>query len=278
MTRGQILSEKIKLLAQRLVEAELPDFERIANEHAARGLARSSMVIVQRHERRLRTLDELLAERVRLEKTYPLAPEDQEQWYPDFQETLLLIVRDQEGRLIRELTDDCHRFLGANAEPFVTEAEEKINRLRLNYLREAEIMEAEREHAKKIPAPTPASITLNISQSQIAGLNVGGVVGTIQANLTSLQTSGEQKIADALKSLAEAIAGEASLDDATKRESLECVSAIGEELARPKGERRLTVLRSVGAGLVGLIRHADKVYAVYEILKAAARASGYDLP
>ena len=37
-------------------------------------------------------------------------------------------------------------------------------------------------------------------------------------------------------------------------------------------------MRAMGAGLIGLIGHADKVYAVYEMLKIAAKASGYDLP
>ena len=279
MTRSRILSERIKLMARRLVEVETPDLEIITNNNVAEGLGSSGATISQRHERRFRTLKELLAERIRLEKEYPLAPEDEDQWYVDLVETLLLIIRDQEARLYQALEADCKRFLGARSQPFVADAEGQINRLRLNYIHEAEIMEAEREHKKKIPPPTaPPNITLNISQSQIAGLNVGGVVGTIQANLTSLQTAGQEKVADALKALAEAIARETALSDAAKRESLECVSAMGEELAKSTGERRAGVLRAMGAGLVALIRHADKVYAAYEILKAAARASGYELP
>jgi hypothetical protein len=278
MTRGQILSERIKLMAQRLVEEEMPDLDIIANNNAARGMSSSGATVVQRHERRFRTLDELLRERTRSEREYPLAPEDEDQWYANLMETLLLILHDQEERLYRALEADCQRFLGAKSEPFV--AEEKINRLRFNYLHEAEIMKAEREHRKKIPPPATASpnITLTISGGQIAALNVGGVVGTIKASLTSLQSAGEQKLAEALKSLAEAIAADASLSTAAKRESLECVSAMGEELAKPTSERRPGVVRAMGAGLIGLIGHADKVYAVYEILKVAAKASGYELP
>jgi hypothetical protein len=282
MTRGQILSERVKLMALRRVEAEARDLEMIANKHAARGTGQSGANLVERHERRLQTLKELLAERLRLEqaeKEYPLAPEDEDRWYPDLLETILLIIHDQEARLYRELEADCGRILGGPLQPFLEEVKGKINKLRLEYIREVEIMKSEREHRKKIPpSAEPPSITLNISRSQIAALNVGGTVGTIEANLTSLQTAGEQKIADALKALAEAIAGEASLSSAEKRESLEHASAMGEELARPQDQQRPGVLRTVAGGLVGLIRHADKVYAVYEMVKAAAKGSGYDLP
>src|SRR6266487_3125765 len=47
---------------------------------------------------------------------------------------------------------------------------------------------------------TPAqNITLNISNNQITGLNVGGTVGSIQATVNSLQTAGADKLAEALK-------------------------------------------------------------------------------
>ena len=107
---------------------------------------------------------------------------------------------------------------------------------------------------------------------------MAGVVGSIQATVNNLQNAGEGKIAEALKALTEAIAADASLSVEAKRESLAHVSAIGEELARPPEQRRPSVLRTVAGGLVGLIGHADKVYALYEILKTATRASGYELP
>jgi hypothetical protein len=151
--------------------------------------------------------------------------------------------------------------------------------LRLEYLYEADLMKGEREYRKKAPpAAPPANIVLNISHSEVVGLNVAGVVDTLQASQTTIQTRGEQGIAEALKALAESIASDAALSNEAKADSLAHVSAMGEELARPPKERRAGVLRTMAGGLVGLIGHADKVYAVYEIFKTAARAGGYELP
>jgi hypothetical protein len=140
-------------------------------------------------------------------------------------------------------------------------------------------MKGEREHRKKAPpTPPPANVVLNISHSQVVGLNVAGAVNTLQASLTTIQTGGEQGIAEALKALAEAIAADTTLADGAKADSLAHVSAMGEELARPPEQRRGSVLGTIAGGLVALIVHADKVYAAYEILRTAARASGYELP
>lgn len=280
MTRGELLAQRTGLYAVRLVDAEEPDLQAIANDHAARGMGRGSSVVQQRHVRRLQTLKAILAERIRLEKDmreYPLTPEDEETWFPDLQESLLGILGDQEQRLSEQVIAD-ERTLGGGAWHGY-DAAAQINRLRLEYLHEADLMKGEREHRKKAPvAASPANVVLNISHSQIAGLNVAGVVGALQASLTTIQTAGEQRIAEALKALAETIAADAALSNEVKAESLAHVSAMGEELAKPPEQRRAGVLRTMAGGLVGLISRADKVYAVYEILKTAARAGGYELP
>ncbi len=281
MTRGEILVERIELLAMRLVEREAPDLQIIANEHAARGMGNSSAVIQQRHERRLRTLRELLAERIRLERELPLAPEDDGTWLFDLRVAVVEIIDHQGARLLRDLIEDCRLILGGTSEPISGDAKKQLDRLRFEYLSEADIMAGEREHQKKIPPPpaAPSNITIHIGDhAQIAGLNVGGVVQGIQATVNNLLGSGGEKLAEVLKDLTETIAAEATLSREAKREALEQVSAIGEELARPPDQRRPSVLRSVANTLVGLTGHADKVYAVYEILRTAAKASGYDLP
>ena len=73
--------EQIVLLASRLVDKEVPDLEVILNSAAAKGMASSSHTVIQRHERRFATLEALLAERIRLEREYPMAPEDDETWW-----------------------------------------------------------------------------------------------------------------------------------------------------------------------------------------------------
>ena len=108
---------------------------------------------------------------------------------------------------------------------------------------------------------------------------MGGVVGCIEATVNTLQTAGQEKIAEALKALAEAIAGASSMPDDVKGECLELVSAVGDELSRPTGERRTAVLRGPATLPKSLALNFDKVYAAYEIFRTLARAStGQELP
>jgi hypothetical protein len=282
VTRGEILAERIRLEAMRLAEREALDLQIIANEHATRGMFSSGSNISQRHERRLRTLRTLLTERIRLEKTLPVAPEDEATWSRDLRVAIVEITDREDERILRELAEDCKRMTGGISEPISADAKKQLDRLRGEYLSEVDVVASEREYQKKIPPPPPAApsnITINIGDhAQIAGLNVSGMVQSIQATVNNLQGSGGEQLAEALKDLTETIATEATLTREAKREALEQVSAIGEELARPPDQRRPSVLRSVANTLVGLIGHADKVYAVYEILKAVAKANGYDLP
>ncbi len=106
MTRGEILSDRIKLMAMRLVEAEGPDLEVIQNENAVRRMGTSAATVLRRHERRFCTLEALLAEGIRLEKQHPLALEDEQQWYCDLLETTMLVIRDQQKRMYEALEAD----------------------------------------------------------------------------------------------------------------------------------------------------------------------------
>jgi len=277
------LAERTKLAAFTLVDAERPDLERIENEHAVKGLGRSGALLMARHERRLRTLEELVRERIRLEKDeaeYPLAPEDEETWNDELLETIMELTKDQEARLRQAFEEDCRRILGSASETLIDAASDPINKRRLLAIREVEIMKDERAHRKEAtPPPAPSSVTLNISHSQIAGLNIGGTVGSIEATVNNLQTAGSAQLAEAIKKLAEAIPGSDGLKADDKRGSLELVSAMGDELARPPEKRRLTVLRNAARDLKALLVHTGELYAMYEGLKPIVKAAtGVDLP
>lgn len=131
--------------------------------------------------------------------------------------------------------------------------------------------------ARNVSSPQSV-VTLNISQSQVAALNLGQIVGNIQAVVSGLQESGQGEVATALRQLAEAIAQEAALSNELRREAMELVSAMGEEFARPEAERRPGVLRAIGARLGQIGRAAGGVYAAYELVKVAAAGLGYGLP
>ena len=280
--RGQILADRTKLAAIELVDAEQPDLETIANDHAIRGLGRSGSLIMARVERRLSTLNQLIRERLRLEKDekeYPLTAEDEETWNNELLESIAELTVDQEKRLLLQLDDDCQRILGAASKPIIDEVSQRIAKVRYLAIREVGMMKDERQHRKKAtPPPAPPAITLNISHSQIAGLNVGGTVGYIETTVNVLQTSGADKLAAAVKALTEAIPG-SSLSNEEKRDYLDLVSAMADELARPQEKQRLGVLKSVGQNLNSILAHASEVYALYEGLKVIVRTTtGYELP
>src|SRR5712692_6062053 len=144
MTRGRILAEKVMLRAKELVRAERPDLEAIANDNSAKGLGRSGATVLQRYERRFRTLEELLAERMSLETDYPLAPEDEGHWYGDLLESIMLILHDQKARILRELEEDGRRV--GISRSLTETANEQFNQTSYIYLKKAEIMKADREH------------------------------------------------------------------------------------------------------------------------------------
>jgi hypothetical protein len=217
----------------------------------------------------------LLAERIRLEKFHPMAPEDAVTWHRDLLASIDGIIDHEAARLYEALEADSRRFMGQSAQRFIEDSSRQITKLREEHHHEADIIKGEREHAAKIPPPLPA-IALNISNSQIAGLNVAGTVGSIQATVNSLQTVGAEKLAEALKALAEAIPRADTLGDEAKRESLELVSVMGDELT---GQRRHVVLRSIGETLKRLLVHTGEAYGAYEAVKLGVKVfTGYDLP
>ena len=110
-------------------------------------------------------------------------------------------------------------------------------------------------------------------------MNLAPVIGNIQATVNILSDTGQREIADALKKLAETIAETQAIKEGQKREAVELVAALGDELSKPEVERRTGVLRTLAARVGHIIRGASEVAAVYEALKVAVRAAtGIELP
>jgi hypothetical protein len=232
--------------------------------------------------RYLSDLEYLLSMRLRIEKETGLAPEEERTWHSELIACIYRICDETAKKLFRDLKalkgqEFVPNIVGPEREEEVTR---EIQRFRDRALLEADIMSSEREHERRVPPSPPSapSIYVQISQSQIAGLNVGGAVGSIQATVESLQTAGEAKIAESLKALTEAIAADDALTDSAKRESLEVVAAMGDELTKPQKDRRPGVVSAMGRGLLGLFENSSKVYASYQILKTALQAAGISLP
>ena len=101
-------------------------------------------------------------------------------------------------------------------------------------------------------APEGTTLVININNSTIAALNLGTVIGDIKATVTSLQGQGHKDLAEAIKTLTEAIAKDEHLGD-ERTGMIESLATIGEQAALPEEKRKVgvvkTLLGSLGTGL-----------------------------
>jgi len=81
--RSELLLYLIDDFVEREREVEQRDLVDISGSFATRGIGASSMHIVQRHKRRIQTVERILSERIRVELDQPLELEDESRWYED---------------------------------------------------------------------------------------------------------------------------------------------------------------------------------------------------
>jgi hypothetical protein len=96
------------------------------------------------------------------------------------------------------------------------------------------------------PRPRPVVIAgaklhnINVSNSVIGTLNTGSI-GTVDQSITALVQCGEPALAEAVKTLSEAILQSGDLSRNQKNELVESLSVISKEAATPKESRQNTV-------------------------------------
>jgi hypothetical protein len=165
------------------------------------------------------------------------------------------------------------RLLGAALPGFSAsinrQAEQKTYALKARVAQEIEILRLEARtgmHAEEKP------VTFNISNSTIASLNLGTVVGDLMASVQILSTHDQKGIADAIQALAEAIAASAQLQGANQKELLEHLSLLSTEVALPPEKRRMGPLKSSIAflreGLADVAQLAALWQSTEQILKS----------
>ncbi len=278
--RSELLLYLIDDFVEREREVEQRDLVDISGSFATRGIGASSMHIVQRHKRRIQTVERILSERIRVELDQPLELEDESRWYEDVLTDLKGRLQAEFNRLRQALEADCRQFLG---QPLSWEYVEQFGSDEMKFRdrseREAKIVKGKRDLRRRTAKPTDTSISLNINKSTIASLNLGTVVGNLQANVSVLQDAGQKDLARALSALAEALTDSQTLNEEQKREGIEMVAALGDELAKPEAERKSSVAKLVAQRLGQVVRRASEVAGAYELLKVAVRSSiGIELP
>jgi hypothetical protein len=104
-------------------------------------------------------------------------------------------------------------------------------------------IEALRLEAKLGMHEEERQVTLNISHSTIASLNLGTVMGDLSASVKNLGDQGQRTLAAAIRALAEGVAASTDVNDATRKELLEHLTLISTETARPAEHRKLGPIR-----------------------------------
>lgn len=276
--RSKLLSEKAKLIELRSESQEQPALQVIQNDFQMKGWGRTGGLVEACHERRVSMIRDLLAERFRLEREEPLAPEDAASWYDALVENIRQIVGRAKQRLLKSVESDWNRDLGGHLpENLRSRFEQDIDRIEQEYLVDARLLR-EARGSTRTGQSVGTMITINVNQSQVAALNLGQVIGNIEGTVSGINAAGQHDLAEAIKTLTEMITGAPSLMEAEKREAVELVSALSEELARRPEQARPGVLRTVAGRLGQIVSAIATAQGAYEAVKLAARSAGYELP
>jgi hypothetical protein len=111
---------------------------------------------------------------------------------------------------------------------------------------------------------TQRSIQLNIQNSNIANLNLGSQLGTIQTTLQSIANEHHEEVAEALKRLTEGIADSTALNDPAKTEAIEAVSVLAKQAEANPEERSSVTVKALLNWMPSLIGMAADLTTLWE--------------
>jgi hypothetical protein len=136
--RAKLLSDRTKLVEQRSLPAEHSVLEVIANDLQAKGQGRSGAFVEARHARRVQTLQDVLAQRLRLEREEPIRNEDVAAWYDAVVADIREIVGRSRTHVIDGAESDWTLALGSEL-PAALRAkfEDDIQRIEAEYMLDA---------------------------------------------------------------------------------------------------------------------------------------------
>lgn len=110
-------------------------------------------------------------------------------------------------------------------------------------------------------------ITVNITNSTVGNFNLGQQVGIIKATVESLSSNGsssDQQLAEALKTMTEAIVGSKEMNDAEKHQATQVLAQVAEQAQKPPGERSIGTIKAMMLGFPGLISTASHLTKLWE--------------
>lgn len=142
--------------------------------------------------------------------------------------------------------------------------------------RDLEIMVRRNEALpKKAVEEKQPVVHLNIHNSNIANLNLGSQVGTINAALQTISSEdgNQQEFANAIKELTEAIISQNELKDDQKREAVQALSTVAAEAQKKPEERSTGTLKAIIAYIPTIISSVSQLESLWE--KVGPTIRGY---
>jgi hypothetical protein len=137
-----------------------------------------------------------------------------------------------------------------------------------------ELTALELEARLGIHTPQNAALTVNISQSTIAALNLGTIVGDLTGTIHSLSNSGHQDLAEALGRVTEAVATSSEIPDSTRKNLIEHLAFVASESAAPSEHRKMGPLRASISTLQSGLTIATQLTGLWTAVEHALRAMG----
>jgi hypothetical protein len=116
--------------------------------------------------------------------------------------------------------------------------------------------------------------TINISQSTIATLNLGTVVGELNSSIQTLTNAGHDDLAKSIRQLTEAITASPHLNESLRKDLLEHLALISSEAALPVEKRKMGPLRSSVAILRSSMSVATQLVTLWQAVEHALKAAG----
>jgi hypothetical protein len=118
----------------------------------------------------------------------------------------------------------------------------------------------------------PRTVTVNVMNSNVASVNLGHVIGDINANVVHLETSGHEEVATAIKELSAAVIGAKEVGEEEKRQLLEYLGELSDQARLPPEERRVSVVRVVLTTLKEVLGRASELTAIWGTFGPLIRA------
>ena len=116
--------------------------------------------------------------------------------------------------------------------------------------------------------------TFNISNSTIANLNLGNVVGDLNASIQRLNAEGRKDLAEEVKKMTEGIGSSQDLDDLKRKDMLEHLALVAEEAAKPPEKRKLGPLRASMEALKSGVTVGTQLLTLWQGVEHALKAAG----